>query len=207
MTNFSTLMGEQKLLPIIQANTPEEGVHIATAMQAAGLSLVEVVLRTEASMEALKAIKASIPSLQVGAGTVLNEKVLEQALTSGADFIVTPAVSSHLLNVLQTCGKPVLPGVSTTSDILLAQECGFNEQKLFPAALAGGAPFLSAMSSIFNTVRFCPTGGITQENQCDYLSLNNVLAVGGTWMAQKEWVEQRQWQRITDACLSAVANH
>ncbi|ALQ08662.1 MULTISPECIES: bifunctional 4-hydroxy-2-oxoglutarate aldolase/2-dehydro-3-deoxy-phosphogluconate aldolase [Pseudoalteromonas] len=204
MTRFSELMSGQTLLPIIQADTPEQGVQIAKAMANAGLTLVEVVLRTEASIEALKAIKAQVPELKVGAGTVINTDILEQALEAGSDFIVTPAVSPALLTALAKCNVPVLPGVSNTGDILMALEYGFEEQKLFPASLAGGAPFVSAVSSVFRAVSFCPTGGVSESNKMDYLSLNNVFAVGGTWIAKKEWVEQENWQAITDSCIQAL---
>mgnify|MGYP006135178739 FL=1 len=204
MTRFSELMAGQTLLPIIQADTPEQGVQIAKAMANAGLTLVEVVLRTEASIEALKAIKAQVPELKVGAGTVINTDILEQALEAGSDFIVTPAVSPTLLEALAKCNVPVLPGVSNTGDILMALEYGFEEQKLFPASLAGGAPFVSAVSSLFRAVSFCPTGGVSESNKMDYLSLNNVFAVGGTWIAKKEWVEQENWQAITDSCIQAL---
>ncbi|MEM5548790.1 bifunctional 4-hydroxy-2-oxoglutarate aldolase/2-dehydro-3-deoxy-phosphogluconate aldolase [Pseudoalteromonas fuliginea] len=204
MTRFSELMAGQTLLPIIQADTPEQGVQIAKAMANAGLTLVEVVLRTEASIEALKAIKAQVPELKVGAGTVINTDILEQALEAGSDFIVTPAVSPALLTALAKCNVPVLPGVSNTGDILMALEYGFEEQKLFPASLAGGAPFVSAVSSVFRAVSFCPTGGVSESNKMDYLSLNNVFAVGGTWIAKKEWVEQENWQAITDSCIQAL---
>ncbi|TMO72817.1 keto-deoxy-phosphogluconate aldolase [Pseudoalteromonas sp. S3785] len=204
MTRFSELMAGQTLLPIIQADTPEQGVNIAKAMAEAGLTLVEVVLRTDASIDALKAIKEQVPQLKVGAGTVINETILKQALEAGSDFIVTPAVSPTLLNELVKSNVPVLPGVSNTGDILMALEYGFEEQKLFPASLAGGAPFVSAVSSVFRAVSFCPTGGVSEKNKMDYLSLNNVFAVGGTWVAKKEWVAQGNWQAITDSCIEAL---
>jgi 2-dehydro-3-deoxyphosphogluconate aldolase/(4S)-4-hydroxy-2-oxoglutarate aldolase len=205
MKLFSDLMSGQTLLPIIQADTPEQGVGIAKAMAEAGLSLVEVVLRTEASLEALSAIKQEVPSLKVGAGTVINTNILQQALDAGSDFIVTPAVSASLLQALSEVSVPVLPGVSNTGDILMAYEFGFNEQKLFPASLSGGAPFLKAVSSVFKSVNFCPTGGVNQDNKDSYLSLNNVFAVGGTWVAKPEWVANKEWDAITLACRNAIA--
>jgi 2-dehydro-3-deoxyphosphogluconate aldolase/(4S)-4-hydroxy-2-oxoglutarate aldolase len=205
MKLFSDLMSGQTLLPIIQADTPEQGVGIAKAMAEAGLSLVEVVLRTEASLEALSAIKQEVPSLKVGAGTVINTNILQQALDAGSDFIVTPAVSASLLQALSEVSVPVLPGVSNTGDILMAYEFGFNEQKLFPASLSGGAPFLKAVSSVFKSVNFCPTGGVNQDNKDSYLSLNNVFAVGGTWVAKPEWVANKEWDAITHACRNAIA--
>jgi len=204
MTSFSGLMGEQTLLPIIQADTPEQGVNIAKAMAKSGLKLVEVVLRTEQSLQALKEIKAQVPELVVGAGTIVNEDILKQAVEAGADFIVTPAVSKNLLEHLVKCGVPVLPGVSNNADILMAREFGYTEMKLFPASLSGGAKFLSAISSIFQDIKFCPTGGVTPDNKSEYLSLNNVMAVGGTWVCKKDWVAEQNWQAITDACAQAI---
>lgn len=204
MTSFSSLMGTQTLLPIIQAESVEQGVNIAKAMAAAGLKLVEVVLRTDASLEAITAIKQQVPELIVGAGTITNENILQQAIDAGSDFIVTPAVSEKLLGFLVGCGVPVLPGVSNTGDILMAREFGFTELKLFPASLSGGAPFLSAVNSVFQDIKFCPTGGVSANNKNEYLSLTNVIAVGGTWVCRKEWVESENWQAITDACREAI---
>ncbi|GAA0564564.1 bifunctional 4-hydroxy-2-oxoglutarate aldolase/2-dehydro-3-deoxy-phosphogluconate aldolase [Rheinheimera aquimaris] len=204
MTRFSKLMSGQTLLPIIQADSARQGVQIAQAMADGGLTLVEVVLRTNASLAALKAIKKEVPQLKVGAGTVLDARILEQALEAGADFIVTPAISKVLLAELTGCGLPVLPGVSNTGDILLAYEHGYSELKLFPASLSGGAAFLRAVSSVFQSIRFCPTGGVNQQNMQDYLALSNVFAVGGTWVAPAEWVEQGNWRAITTACHQAL---
>lgn len=201
MNSFSSLMGKQTLLPIIQADSVEQGVAVSKAMYAAGLRLVEVVLRTDASIAALSAIKAELPELIVGAGTVTNETILAQAINAGADFIITPAVSKQLLEVLKETSIPVLPGVSNTGEILMTREAGFTEMKLFPAELSGGAKFLSAVSSVFKDVKFCPTGGVTLANKPEYLALKNVFAVGGTWVAKKEWLEQENWQAITDACV------
>ncbi|WP_137168178.1 bifunctional 4-hydroxy-2-oxoglutarate aldolase/2-dehydro-3-deoxy-phosphogluconate aldolase [Salinimonas lutimaris] len=203
MTPFSSLMSSQTLLPIIQANSPEEGVNIARAMAEAGLKLVEVVLRTPSSLAALTAIKTQVPELMVGAGTVLNDDILSQALEAGSDFIVTPAVSAQLLESLSKVSVPVLPGVSNTGEILLAREYGFTEQKLFPAQLSGGTAFLSAISSVFQDVTFCPTGGVNQNNKQDFLSLPNVFAVGGTWISPKVMVEAEDWAGITQACKLA----
>ncbi|MBZ9611658.1 bifunctional 4-hydroxy-2-oxoglutarate aldolase/2-dehydro-3-deoxy-phosphogluconate aldolase [Rheinheimera maricola] len=204
MTRFSELMSGQTLLPIIQAQSPKQGVQIARAMADAGITLVEVVLRTSASLAALTAIKQEVPQLIVGAGTVIDARILNQALEAGSDFIVTPAVSAALLAELASCKVPVLPGVSNTGEILLAYEHGYAELKLFPASLSGGAAFLRAMSSVFQSIRFCPTGGVNQQNMQDFLSLSNVFAVGGTWVAAAEWVEQGNWQAITAACQQAL---
>tara|TARA_R110000744_G_scaffold22171_4_gene57050 strand:- start:52 stop:654 length:603 start_codon:yes stop_codon:yes gene_type:complete len=196
-------MGKQKLLPIIQADSVSQGLEIAKAMAAAGIGLVEVVLRTKASIDIIKAVKQELPDLKVGAGTVLDADILKQALAAGSDFIITPTISSSLLTHLANCKVPVLPGVSNSSDILLAREFGYTELKLFPASLSGGAPFLKAMGSVFNGISFCPTGGINEKNQHEFLALTNVFAVGGTWIANPEWVANEDWLKITSACKAA----
>lgn len=207
MSSFSNLMGQQTLLPIIQASSVSEGVEIAKAMSAAGIHLVEVVLRTEASLDIITALKQQLPDLKVGAGTVIDADILKQALDAGSDFIITPTISSALLTHLADCKVPVLPGVSNAADILLAKEFGYKELKLFPASLSGGAPFLKAMGSVFKDIIFCPTGGINEGNQQDFLSLNNVFAVGGTWIANSEWVKNKDWAKITQACKAAQGNN
>lgn len=205
MKSFRSLMGEQVLLPIIQADTAEQGVQIAKAMRDGGIHLVEVVLRTQASLEALVAIKSEFPDMIVGAGTIIDVQSLDDAINAGADFIVTPALTPTLGQKLSTCGVPVLPGVANTADILLAREFGFKELKLFPASLSGGAKFISAMSGLFSDAIFCPTGGVNQENKDEYLSLNNCFAVGGTWVASPQWIADNQWSKVTQACLQVTA--
>ncbi|QBY03676.1 bifunctional 4-hydroxy-2-oxoglutarate aldolase/2-dehydro-3-deoxy-phosphogluconate aldolase [Thalassotalea sp. HSM 43] len=202
MNTFRSLMADQVLLPIIQADTPEQGVDIARAMQAGGIHLVEVVLRTDASIEALKAIKQAFPEMVVGAGTVICEQSLAKAIDAGADFIVTPGMDSVLAKALQNCGVPVLPGVANVADILTARRHGFHELKLFPASLSGGAKFISAMSGLFKDTVFCPTGGVSQANKDDYLGLANCFAVGGTWVASQQLVDNQDWQAISKACAA-----
>lgn len=196
-------MQDQCLLPIIQADSVDDGLAIAAAMQQADIRLVEVVLRTPASLQVLKAIKQQLPDLIVGAGTVVDEQSLKAALEAGSDFIVTPAISPDFLKNLAAVDVPVLPGVSNTGDILMAREYGFKELKLFPANLSGGYQFIKALGSIFPDLAFCPTGGVSEANKMDYLQLDNCFAVGGTWIAKKEWVSAREFAKITESCLAA----
>ncbi len=196
-------MGQQRLLPIIQADSVDDGIAIAKAMKDGGIELVEVVLRTDASLDALVAIKQAFPEMKVGAGTVTSKAILDRVLEAGADFIVTPAISAKLIAELSQVNVPVLPGVSNTGDILLAIEHGFSELKLFPASLSGGHQFIKAVASVFPNVCFCPTGGINQENKTEYLALANCFAVGGTWMVKPEWVNAQDWQKISQACRDA----
>ncbi|TLU65845.1 bifunctional 4-hydroxy-2-oxoglutarate aldolase/2-dehydro-3-deoxy-phosphogluconate aldolase [Thalassotalea litorea] len=203
MPTFSSMMGNQTILPIVQANTPQEGVEIARAMQAANLTAVEVVLRTEQALATITAIKQQLPDLKVGAGTVLDQSMIDAVIKAGADFIVTPASTPALLKALSDCSIPALPGVASASEVLMAREFGFKELKFFPAEQKGGAPFIKSISSVFAGTKFCPTGGIHAGNKADYLNLPNVFAVGGTWMANAEWIKAGEWQKITDACIEA----
>ncbi len=205
MQSISQLMNGQTLLPIIQANSVQVGLDIANAMADAGLKLVEVVLRTPESLEAMTEIKKAFPQLIVGAGTVYNPVILDNAIKAGADYIVTPTTTDSMLSALQSCGLPFLPGVSNLRDIAGMLENDVNEMKLFPAAQCGGVGFLKAISSLFNDAQFCPTGGVTADNKAEFLSLPNVFAVGGTWVAKPEWIEKGQWQNITAACKQAIA--
>lgn len=200
MNSVSSIMGEQTLLPIIQVDNADDGVAIAQAMFAANLRTVEVVLRSEKSAAAVTAIKSALPDMIVSAGTIIDEASLKVAKEAGADFIVTPAVTERLLSALTECGLPVLPGVSTVADIVLAREHGYREMKLFPASLSGGAAFLKAVGGLFKDTRFCPTGGVSEANFQDYLAMDNIFAVGGTWVAKPEWVKAKNWQAITQAC-------
>ena len=158
MQSISSLMGTQTLLPIIQTNSVEEGVNIARAMQQAGLHSVEVVLRSEASLQALSEIKRAFPKLLVGAGTVYNTTILDAAINAGADYIVTPTVTNSLLLAMLSSGIPFIPGVQNMRDIAEVMEHGITEMKLFPAELSGGVAFLKAISSLFKHIQFCPTG-------------------------------------------------
>lgn len=204
MNDNSFILGGQTLLPIIQADQVELGVETARAMVTAGANIVEVVLRSDASLSIVEAIKKEFPGLKVAAGTVLDTELLSSAITAGASIIVTPAVSTNLLNHLMDCPVPVLPGVSNVADILMAREYGYTELKLFPASLAGGVEFLKSVSSVFKDISFCPTGGVNQNNRLEYLSLPNVFAVGGTWVAPPELVNAQNWSKITELCREAL---
>ncbi len=205
MNPVSSLLNSQLALPLVHVDTVREGVAVAEAIFTAGWNSIEVVLRTKNSLDALSEIKRQFPEITVGAGTVLNTEIYDKACEAGADFIVTPTATPTLLKCCHDGDIPVLPGVMIPSDIAMVLEHGFSEMKLFPAELAGGIAFLSAISDVFHEARFCPTGGINADNMADYLALKNVFAVGGSWLASKQWVEQGQWGKITEACVAAKA--
>ena len=182
MAKFSELMSGQTSLPMIQTDDPKVALNNARAMADIGITLVEVVMRSEHALNGLIEIKRELPEMIVGAGTVYNSKHLRSAMNAGADFIVTPTVTDNLLSQLYLCNVPVLPGVSNPGQVLQAYEFGFTELKFFPAQLSGGTEVLTALGSVFNDIQFCPTGGINESNKADYLALENVFAVAGRWM-------------------------
>ncbi len=203
MDRFFEQLHQQRILPLIQSDSVADGLAIAQAMEQAGIQLVEIVLRTSASLQLLATLKREMPQLQVGAGTLLNSAMVVDALNAGADFLVTPATTAKLLETLCQTRLPCLPGVATPSEIALCREAGFLQQKLFPASTVGGVAFLNAVRPVFSDVTFCPTGGINAANFVEYAVLENVLAVGGSWLAPADAVHSKDWSRVTCACEDA----
>lgn len=190
------------LVPVIVINDPQDAVPLAKALVEGGVRLLEITLRTAHGLDAIARIKQEVPGAIVGAGTVTSAQQLEDALKKGAEFIVSPGSSPELLRCAAEWGGPYLPGVATPSEVLVAREAGFKHQKFFPAAVAGGIAMLNAFNGPFADVKFCPTGGISQENYRDYLALKNVFAVGGSWLTPGEAVSARNWQTITTLAIA-----
>jgi 2-dehydro-3-deoxyphosphogluconate aldolase/(4S)-4-hydroxy-2-oxoglutarate aldolase len=173
-----------RLSPVIPVLTIENALHarpIAQALLAGGLSVIEVTLRTPAALDAIHEI-VSVDGVQVGAGTVLNISDLHASRAAGARFVVSPGLSETLVESALECAMPILPGVATASDIMRGLDLGLNRFKFFPAEFVGGIGALKALSSPFKQCRFCPTGGITESNARDWLALDAVVCVGGSWI-------------------------
>ncbi|MBZ9611674.1 bifunctional 4-hydroxy-2-oxoglutarate aldolase/2-dehydro-3-deoxy-phosphogluconate aldolase [Rheinheimera maricola] len=202
---LSSVVKGPALLPIIQADTSEEAVAIAKALADGGIGSVEVVLRTRQALAAISAIRAELPELLVGAGTVLSADDANACKDAGAQFLVSPASTPKLLEAMIATGLPLAPGVATPSEIALAYEYGLREVKFFPAHLSGGIEMLKALSGVFQQVRFCPTGGIGQHNLADFLALPNVFVAGGSWLTPATLVKNKQWQQISELAAAATA--
>lgn len=192
------------IVPVMVINKIEHAVPLAKALVAGGIRLLEVTLRTPCALEAISLIAKEVPEAIVGAGTILNETHLQQAIDAGAKFIITPGATPHLLEKAKAGPAPLIPGVSTISEVMQGMELGYTHFKFFPAEAAGGAPALKAFSGPLADIRFCPTGGINLANYKDYLALPNVACIGGSWVAPIEAMEAGDWQQITDLCLQAV---
>lgn len=172
------------VIPVLVIEDIEHALPIAEALVAGGLPALEVTLRTECAIEAIKVMK-QVPGAVVGAGTVLSPDDLKRSIDAGAEFIVSPGLTPMLAEAAYKAQVPFLPGTANASDVMFALECGFDRLKFFPAMAAGGPPALKAISAPLSRAKFCPTGGVTPGNAPEWLALDAVLCVGGSWMVPK----------------------
>ena len=193
-----------RLLPLVVVEDAAQAVPLGRALGAGGLTTVEVTLRTDTAVESLRRM-ATETDLVVGAGTVISPAQVEDVVEAGARYVVTPGFSASVVERCQTLGVPVIPGVATATEIQLAIDAGLDLLKFFPAEASGGVAALKALSGPFDRVRFVPTGGVTAENMTDYLRLEAVPAVGGSWMAPPDAVSSGDLERVTRLSRAAVA--
>lgn len=198
------LMRRAPVIPVIVIDRVEDAVPIAEALVRGGLPVLEVTLRTEAALRAMRTM-AQVPGAVVGAGTVLDAEQLESAVQAGAEFLVSPGYSDSVAAAAREAGVPWLPGTATASEVMRAREAGFRRLKFFPAEQAGGTEMLKAFGSVFRDVMFCPTGGITLQKAPKYLSLPNVACVGGSWVLPKDVVERQDWAEVERLAAEAAA--
>ena len=193
------------LAPVIPVLVIEDwalAAPLATALIAGGLPVLEVTLRTDAALKAISEM-AKVPGGIVGAGTLLTPKDVANARRAGAQFGVSPGATDDLLQACEDENLPLLPGAASASEVMRLQARGYDMLKFFPASAIGGAPALAALSGPLADVRFCPTGGVSAGNAKDYLSLPNVVCVGGSWVAPRALVANRQWDKIEDLARAA----
>jgi 2-dehydro-3-deoxyphosphogluconate aldolase/(4S)-4-hydroxy-2-oxoglutarate aldolase len=179
--SIDDIMAAAPVIPVLVIERVEDAVPIAEALVAGGLPVLEVTLRTHAALGAIQAMRAVAGAI-VGAGTVLSPTQLRHAADAGAQFAVSPGLTRPLAEAARESHLPWLPGVVTASEVMRALELGLTRLKFFPAMAAGGLPALKALSAVFGDVRFCPTGGIVQDNAADWLGLSSVACVGGSWL-------------------------
>ena len=177
---------------------------LAAALIAGGLPVLEVTLRTQVALEAIRRM-AEVPGGRVGAGTLLTPADVKGAKAAGATFGVSPGATDRILDACAEYDLPLLPGAATASEIMALLEKGYSVQKFFPAEQSGGAAFLKSIGAPIPQVKFCPTGGIGLKNARDYLNLSNILCVGGSWVAPKQAMEHGDWAAITQLAAEAVA--
>lgn len=184
MTRIEDIMRTAPVIPVLVIEDVAQAAPIAAALVAGGLRVLEVTLRTASALEVIREMK-QIPGAIVGAGTVLNEHALQDALDAGAEFIVSPGLTDTLAKATIAANVPYLPGIATASDIMRGLDLGLDRFKFFPAEANGGIPALKAIAAPFGAVRFCPTGGITAATAPAWLALEAVLCCGGSWLVPK----------------------
>lgn len=181
MTPIERIMRTAPVIPVLVIDDAHHARELAEALVAGGLRVLEVTLRTPAALDAIRRMKL-VPGAIVGAGTVTNPQQLDEARAAGAEFIVSPGLTESLGRAVIHAGVPFLPGVATAGDIMRGLDLGLTHFKFFPAEAAGGIKALKALAAPFGQCRFCPTGGITAESAPDWLALDPVLCVGGSWI-------------------------
>ncbi|WP_115718790.1 bifunctional 4-hydroxy-2-oxoglutarate aldolase/2-dehydro-3-deoxy-phosphogluconate aldolase [Gallaecimonas mangrovi] len=191
------------VMPVLVIEKLEHAVPLAKALLAGGVKVLEVTLRTDCALAAIAEIAKAVPEALVGAGTVLNAEDYQAAVAAGAKFVISPGMTPSLVKAAKAGTAPLIPGVSTLSEVMTGMDLGLEFFKFFPAEASGGAPALKAMGGPIPQVKFCPTGGVSPKNASEYLSLPNVLCVGGSWLAPKEMMETGDWQGITDLAKAA----
>jgi 2-dehydro-3-deoxyphosphogluconate aldolase / (4S)-4-hydroxy-2-oxoglutarate aldolase len=193
----------QPVVPVLVINDLAHAVPLARALVAGGLKAIEITMRTPVALQAIRAVADEVEGAVPGAGTVLNARQYHQAVEAGSQFIVSPGTTLELLDVARKSPVPLLPGAATPSEVMALKEEGYEVLKFFPAEQAGGAAYLKSLSSPLAGMLFCPTGGITPDNARDYLSLPNVVCVGGSWVAPNALVEAGDWDGITRLATEA----
>ena len=198
------VMQDAPVIPVIVLHEVAHAVPMARALVAGGIRMLEVTLRTPQALACMEAIAQEVPEAVLGAGTVRSAQDAAAAAKAGAQFAVSPGYTRTVGQACRDQGLPLLPGVATGSEIMLAQEDGYTELKFFPAMQAGGVAMLKAWAGPFFDVRFCPTGGVTPQNAGEFLSLPNVACVGGSWLVPADAMAQGNWARITHLAREAV---
>lgn len=193
------------VIPVLTISETTDAVALATALTAGGLNVLEVTLRTEVALRAIRAIAAACPEVVVGAGTVRAPEQAEAAIAAGARFVVSPGITPRLMDAARRWSVPYLPGVATASEAMALADLGCGFQKFFPAEQSGGVGALKALAAPLYDIRFCPTGGIDAANAPDYLALPNVVCVGGSWIAPSAKIAEGDWDGITKLAQAAAA--
>ncbi len=193
------------VVPLVSADDTQVAVETAKALQDGGLSVIEVVLRSDAAQACMEAIIDQTGGLIVGAGTVLTLQQARSVVASGAQFVVCPGLVDEVVEYCLDQGVPVYPGTMTAGEVQRAYALGLRAVKFFPATLAGGVPMLKAFGSVFREMRFMPTGGVSAGNLAEFLALPSVLACGGSWLTPADAIAAGDYSKITDLAREAVA--
>lgn len=203
-TALVAVLERAPVVPVLIVDRLEDAVPLGTALVKGGLPALEVTMRTPVALEAIRAMSAISGGI-VGAGTVLDAEQARAAVAAGAKFLVSPGSTPELIDAAIELNVPILPGVATASEAMMARDKGLRILKFFPAGPAGGPTYLKALASPLQEIRFCPTGGVSLDNARDYLKLKNVICVGGSWVAPTEAIKAGDWGRIETLAREAAS--
>ena len=198
------LLQNVQIIPVVEIEVLDTSIPLTEALIQGGLSVIEITLRTDAALAAIKKIATSMPDVIVGAGTVISLNQVKQAVDSGAKFLVSPGFSSEIVRYCVDHHIPILPGIVTPTELMMGLEFGLQVYKFFPAETMGGVKTLRSLSGPFPQIKFVPTGGINLSNMNAYLQEKCVLAVGGSWMATKAMIAAKDWSQITQTASKSV---
>lgn len=203
---LSAIVQSCPLVPVITIARPEEALPLGRALVEGGLTILEIAMRTPFALNAVTELRSAFPDIWVGVGTVASKEQYVAAEEAGAQFVITPGSTSELLEYGLEARAPLLPGVSSLSEVMEGYRLGYRCFKFFPAEVAGGVSALKAFSGPFPDVHFCPTGGITQDKARDYLALPNVDAVGGSWLTPKDIIAAEDWVGLSRIAAQSLAS-
>lgn len=203
MSNIMNLMNECGIVPVVVLDDPNDAVDTAKALLEGGVGFMEITLRTDAAMESISNVARDYPEMIVGAGTVLNVDQCKQAIENGAMFIVSPGFDEEVVDYCLEKNVPICPGCVTPTEITAARNRGLKVVKFFPANVYGGLSAINALGGPFTDVSFIPTGGVSLENLHEY-SNDKIHAVGGSWLCNKNDVNNGDFDKITDICYQSI---
>ncbi|MBV2129849.1 bifunctional 4-hydroxy-2-oxoglutarate aldolase/2-dehydro-3-deoxy-phosphogluconate aldolase [Arsukibacterium indicum] len=199
------LFAQGAVVPVIVIKDLADAVPMAEALLAGGIRVLEVTLRTPVALDAIKLLAEQVPEAIVGAGTVTTAAQLQQVIAAGAKFAISPGLTRELLQAGKDSVIPLIPGIASISELMEGTGLGYTHFKFFPAEAAGGVKTLKSIHGPFSDIRFCPTGGINENNYLEYLALPNVSCVGGSWIVPDQAVSNKDWLKITELTRTAVA--
>ncbi|MGB1237664.1 MAG: bifunctional 4-hydroxy-2-oxoglutarate aldolase/2-dehydro-3-deoxy-phosphogluconate aldolase [Pseudomonadales bacterium] len=203
--HIDLLCAKSPIIPVVAIERAEDAVPLAQALSAGGIDIIEVTLRTHAALDAMAAIRKHVPQMTVAAGTISNCEQYDAAVMAGASLVISPGMTQRLLEHALSGPAPLLPGIATASELMTAQDLGYTRFKFFPAEAAGSIAMLKALAGPFAHIKFCPTGGVSEQNVKHYLALDNVMCVGGSWLAPSSSVNNQHWQQITAIAQQSLA--
>lgn len=199
------IMTLSPIMPVIQIDDVKQAIPLAQALIEGGINVLEVTLRTEAAIDAIHLLAKEVPQAHIGAGTVVNPDDLKRVQDAGASFALSPGSTTSLLKAATEMDYPLIPGIATGSEVMHGLDLGYTHFKLFPATTVGGIPLLKSFSGPYQSARFCPTGGVNVDNFTDFLDLENVLCVGGSWIVPSNLIQAGDFDQITALTKTALS--